>query len=126
MWWACEEEGGRFTNLLGGRRCAEPSLGRIGADEPWEKRDGDSGPVLDRILPAWERGRRERRLIHEPLVEVESLALSATGWVGKSPSRFAEWRLKWPFWVLPTWAVVGRWRGLGGAPGEETWGGRLG
>lgn len=106
MWLACEE-GGRFTNLFGGRRGAEPSLGRIGADEPWEKTDGDSGPMLDRRLPAWERGRSERRLIHEPLVEVESLALSA-GWVGKSPSRFAEWRLKWPFWLLPTWAVVGR------------------
>lgn len=51
----------------------------MGADEPWENSDGDSGPMLDRMLPDCERGRREMRLIHEPLDEIESRGFSAMG-----------------------------------------------
>ena len=62
----------------------------MGADEPWENSDGDSGPMLERILPDCERGRMERRLIHDPLEEIESRGFSVIGWVVKSAGRFQD------------------------------------
>lgn len=34
---------------------------------------GESGPMLDRGLPCWDKGRIDSRRIHEPLDEIESL-----------------------------------------------------
>lgn len=71
----------RLTSLLGGNwEVDEPLLDSIGAPEPWENRDGASGPMLDLGLPCCESGRMEEsRFIHEPLEDIESLAFSANG-----------------------------------------------
>lgn len=47
--------------------------GRTGAFDAWEKfSDKESWPTLDLTLPCWERGRIDRRRIHEPLDDTES------------------------------------------------------
>jgi hypothetical protein len=52
----------------------------MGVPEPWEKREGASGPMLDLGLPCCESGRMdESRLIHDPFEDTESLAFSAIG-----------------------------------------------
>ena len=57
----------------------------MGAPDPWEKRDGASGPKLDLSLPCCERGRMEEsRFIHDPFEDIESLAFSAIGRVVRS------------------------------------------
>ena len=63
--------------------------------------------MLDRKLPDCERGRSERRLIHEPLEEIESRGFSAMGCAVESVGLFQDWRLEWPFW-LPSWEEMGR------------------
>jgi hypothetical protein len=51
----------------------------MGAAEPKEKREGESGPILDLRLPCWDMGRSDNRRIHEPLDETESRKSSAIG-----------------------------------------------
>lgn len=66
----------------------------MGAPEPCEKvREGESGPMLDLMLPCCERGRIDSRLIHEPLDENESLASSAMGGGAQSPCLIKDCRL---------------------------------
>ena len=65
----------RFTSLFGGS-CGWPSNGldSIGAAEPRDMAsDGESGPTLDLGLLLREMGMVDRRLIHDPLDETESL-----------------------------------------------------
>lgn len=71
----------RLTSLLGGSWESTESLWEsIGAPEPWENTDGASGPILDLGLPCCESGRiEERRFIHDPLEDIESLLFSAIG-----------------------------------------------
>lgn len=65
--------GARFTNLFGGS-CDDRSLeaGRIGAAEPNENIEGESGPILDLRLPCWDSGRMDSLRIQEPLEDTES------------------------------------------------------
>jgi hypothetical protein len=71
----------RLTSLLGGSwEAAGPFEANMGVPEAWENRDGASGPMLERGLPCCDKGRiEERRFIHEPLEEMESLEFSAIG-----------------------------------------------
>lgn len=81
--------GDRFTNLLGG---SGPGIGpvgdSIGADEPCENViDWQSGPVLERKLPCWDNGRIDRRLIHEPVEDIESRVISTAAGSAESQCR---------------------------------------
>jgi len=82
--------------LFGGS-CGEPDPEgeSIGAPEVWENiREGESGPnMLDLGLPCCESGRMERRLIHDPLEDTESLAFSAIGRFVRSVCRMKDCRL---------------------------------
>lgn len=76
-----------LTSLLGecwGIGLLDPP--KMGAPEPWEKMDGEPGPMLDLQLSWCETGRSDSRRIHEPLdVDVESLESSAI-WAADGPS----------------------------------------
>lgn len=61
----------RLTSLFGGRVGVVGPL-RIGAAEPCEKMEGVSWPALDLELSLRDSGRMERRLIQDPLDEIES------------------------------------------------------
>jgi hypothetical protein len=61
----------RLTSLFGGRVDAGESR-NIGAAEPCEKMEGASGPTLDLVLSWRDNGRTEKRLIQDPLEEIES------------------------------------------------------
>ena len=86
------------------------------APDGWEKAgETRSRETLDLKLPCWERGRRERRLIHEPLEDTESLAFSAIGRMERSAGLTKDWRRLEAFGGV-TWlpAVRGGRDGSGG------------
>lgn len=117
-----------LTNLFGGSWGAGWAEDRMGAPEPNENMDGESGPPLDLMLSCWDRGRIDSRRIQEPLEDMESRGSSAIGAVGKrSGCLTSDWRqvpaLGGVIWLLEArfgirgWFVV-FWSGNGSSVPE--------
>ncbi len=84
----------RFTSLLRGCCGVAAEEERMGAAEPKEKvAEGESRATLERGLPCWDRGRMDRRRIHEPADEMESRETSEMG-AAQSAGRMNECRLE--------------------------------
>lgn len=102
-------DGVRFTSLFGGSGVAEAECDRIGAAEPCEKViEGELGPMLDRGLPCWDRGRIESLRIHELFDEKESRDVSVIVEAAKSPCRTDDCRRLVDLGGV-TWELCGRW-----------------
>lgn len=73
----------RLTSLFGASEGVTGPWGSIGAAEPWENIEGAScsWPMLDLGVSCCrdDEGRKDRRLIHEPLEDIESLPSAGAG-----------------------------------------------